>query len=47
VAGLIRAFTLRKENIPKVKAYIEDQKERHAVGNVWEKWEQTTIPDDE
>ena len=45
--GSYGAFTLRKEDIPKVKAYVEAQKEHHAVGNVWEKWEQTTIPDDE
>jgi putative transposase len=45
--GAYGAFTLRKEDVPRVKAYVEGQKEHHAVGNVWEEWEQTTIPSEE
>jgi REP element-mobilizing transposase RayT len=45
--GSYGAFTLRKDDVPEVEAYIERQKEHHAVGDVWEDWEQTTIPDGE
>jgi REP element-mobilizing transposase RayT len=43
--GAYSAFTLRKRDVPVVQAYIEKQRERHAVGDLWEEWEQTVIPD--
>ena len=43
--GAYGAFTLRKEDVPVVQAYIENQKQHHAVGSVWEEWEHTMIPD--
>jgi len=45
--GSYGAFTLRKEEVPKVEVYIKRQKEHHAAGTVWNLWEQTTIPDGE
>jgi REP element-mobilizing transposase RayT len=44
--GSYGAFTLRKGDVSEVEAYVEGQKEHHAKGTVWEKWEQTTIPDE-
>jgi hypothetical protein len=43
--GAYGAFTLRKEDVPIVQAYIENQKQHHATGSVWEEWEHTMIPD--
>lgn len=43
--GAYGAFTLRKEDVPTVQAYIESQKEHHAAGELWEEWEQIMIPD--
>jgi len=45
--GSYGAFTLWKEEVPKVEAYIKRQKEHHTAGTVWNLWEQTTIPDEE
>ena len=45
--GAYGAFTLRKEDVPVVQAYIERQKEHHAVGDLWDEWEQTMIRDEE
>jgi putative transposase len=36
------AFTLRKSDVPDVKAYIERQKEHHATGDLWDEWEHTS-----
>lgn len=38
--GSYSAFTLRKSEVPVVKAYIEGQKQHHEVGDLWEEWEQ-------
>ena len=38
--GAYGAFTLRKSEVPQVKAYILNQKQHHAEGNVIEAWEQ-------
>jgi len=45
--GSYGAFTLRKEDVAAVQAYIEGQKEHHAAGSLWEEWERTMIPDEE
>ena len=45
--GAYGAFTLRKEDVPVVQAYIERQKEHHAMADLWPDWEQTMIPDEE
>jgi REP-associated tyrosine transposase len=37
------AFTLARADVPAVVAYIERQKEHHAVGNLQEEWEQTQL----
>ncbi len=39
--GAYGAFTLRKSEVPVVQAYIERQKEHHAVDDLWEEWEWT------
>ncbi len=41
--GAYGAFTLRKEDVPVVKSYIERQKEHHARNDLWQEWEQTMI----
>ncbi len=43
--GAYGAFTLRKRDVPIVKAYIELQKQHHASGHIQEEWEQTAIND--
>ncbi len=45
--GAYGAFTLRKEDVPVVESYIENQKQHHATGELWEEWEHTMIPDEE
>ncbi|MCD4739107.1 MAG: IS200/IS605 family transposase [Anaerolineae bacterium] len=42
--GSYRAFTLRRENILQVQAYIKGQKEHHAIGEIWHDWEQSISP---
>ena len=37
--GGYRAFTLRKTEVPHVKAYIENQKQHHAENNLQADWE--------
>lgn len=37
--GAYGAFTLRKDEMPRVKAYVENQKERHATGDLIAEWE--------
>ncbi|NOZ60462.1 MAG: IS200/IS605 family transposase [Calditrichaeota bacterium] len=44
--GAYSAFTLRKGDVPTVQAYIERQKEHHAVGHLRDDWEQIMIPDE-
>ena len=44
--GAYGAFTLRKEDMPGVRTYVENQRKHHAVHTIWEEWEQTTIPDE-
>ncbi len=41
--GAYGAFTVSKDGVPAVKAYIERQKEHHAQGDLWTEWEQTMI----
>ncbi len=41
--GAYGAFTLRKEDAPVVKGYIERQKEHHARNELQQEWEQTMI----
>ena len=37
--GAYRAFTIRKSDVPKVKAYIQNQKHHHAEANLKPEWE--------
>jgi REP element-mobilizing transposase RayT len=37
--GAYGAFTLRKEDVPRVKKYIERQKEHHAENTILKDWE--------
>lgn len=39
--GAYGAFTVSKESVPIVKAYIERQKEHHAQNNLWADFENT------
>ena len=41
--GAYGAFTVSPDVIPAVKAYIENQKQHHALGGLWEEWENTFI----
>lgn len=43
--GSYGAFTLREEEVPSILRYIRGQKEHHAAGNVWPKWEHTPVSD--
>ena len=45
--GAYGAFTLRKEDVPVVKSYIERQKEHHAQNDLRPEWEQTMIEEPE
>ncbi len=45
--GTYGAFTLRKREVPVVKRYIENQKQHHAAGGLWEELEQTMTSDKE
>ena len=38
--GAYGAFTLRKGEVPQVKAYILNQKQHHAENTVYDEWEQ-------
>jgi REP element-mobilizing transposase RayT len=40
------AFTVRKEDVPIVQAYIEGQEQHHRSGNLWMPWEQTNTESD-
>ena len=39
--GSYGAFTVSKESAPKVRAYIEGQKQHHRSGGIVEEWERT------
>lgn len=41
--GSYGAFTVSKNLVPKIKSYIECQKEHHASGDLWAEWEQTFV----
>jgi hypothetical protein len=41
--GAYGAFTVGKDNVPAVKAYVERQKEHHAANDLWGEWEQAMI----
>ena len=41
--GAYGAFTVSKDNVPAVKAYVERQKEHHAQNDLWEEWEQAMV----
>ncbi len=45
--GAYGAFTLRKEDAPDVKRYIEQQKEHHAQNDLWPEWEHTMTEEPE
>jgi putative transposase len=40
--GSYGAFTVSKESVPQVRAYIEGQKQHHGSGTILEEWERTT-----
>ena len=42
--GAYGAFTIRKSDVPQVKAYIQNQKKHHADGSLDEELEQIFIP---
>jgi putative transposase len=44
--GAYGAFTLRKEDVPQVKAYIENQKQHHSEHHLLADLEQTMIEDE-
>jgi len=37
--GAYGAFTIRKSDVPQIKAYILNQKQHHAENNVLDEWE--------
>lgn len=39
--GAYRAFTIRKSDVPTVKAYIQNQKQHHAEEHLNSEWEMT------
>ncbi len=41
--GAYGAFTVSKDNVPDVKAYVEQQKQHHARNDLWGEWEQTMV----
>jgi REP element-mobilizing transposase RayT len=41
--GAYGAFTVSKDGVPAVKAYIENQKEHHMQNDLWSEWEETMI----
>jgi len=42
--GAYGAFTLRKDDVPILEAYVRNQKTHHAEGTVRDEWEQVFIP---
>ena len=45
--GAYGAFTVSKDGVPAVKAYIENQKEHHQQNDLWSEWEETMIEEKE
>jgi putative transposase len=43
--GAYGAFTVSRENLDGVKAYVLRQKEHHARNDVWPEWERVWLPD--
>jgi REP element-mobilizing transposase RayT len=41
--GAYGAFTVSKDGLPTVMAYVERQKEHHRDGDCWQEWELTEI----
>jgi len=41
--GAYGAFTLAKRDVTGVASYIENQKQHHSAGQLWDDWEQTMI----
>lgn len=39
--GSYGAFTVSKESVPRVRAYVEGQKQHHSSGAIVEEWERT------
>lgn len=45
--GAYGAFTVSKDGVSAVKAYIENQKEHHKQNDLWGEWEETMIEEKE
>jgi REP element-mobilizing transposase RayT len=45
--GAYGAFTLSKDDVTRVRAYIERQKDHHRTQDLWQEWEATTVEVDE
>ena len=43
--GAYRAFTVRKSDVPRLKAYIQNQKRHHAEGTLQSEWETFSQPE--
>ena len=41
--GAYGAFTVDKDAVPRIKAYIERQREHHAQNDLWHEWELSMI----
>jgi putative transposase len=44
--GAYGAFTVSKQDVPQVMAYVQRQKQHHAGNELWGEWEQTLIEED-
>ncbi len=42
--GSYGAFTVSKESVPRVRAYVQGQKRHHRSGEIVQEWERTTAP---
>ena len=45
--GAYGAFTIRKSEVLRVRAYIEHQKAHHTKNELWDEWEQTQTASEE
>jgi len=43
--GSYGAFTVTRDDVPRVKEYVLRQKEHHRSGDLWPNWEHSWIPD--
>jgi putative transposase len=43
--GAYGAFTVATEGVPGARAYILNQKKHHAKGDLWNEWEEISLPD--